>query len=173
MRVLGIESSCDETAASVVEDGFRLLSNVIASSADLQAQYGGVVPEIAARSHIEAVNGVVQQALDDAGCTWDDIDAIAVTYGAGLGGSLLIGVLTARTLAITHKKPLYACNHVEGHVYANFVTEAAEPRGMRHESRDKRGRYVAKATNFMTRFPFLRDGNVKRRKYECTVTADG
>ena len=137
MKVLGIESSCDETAASVVEDGFRLLSNVIASSADLQAQYGGVVPEIAARSHIEAVNGVVQQALDDAACTWDDIDAIAVTYGAGLGGSLLIGVLTARTLAITHKKPLYACNHVEGHVYANFLTEAAEPRGMRHESRDE------------------------------------
>ena len=123
MRVLGIESSCDETAASVVEDGFRLFSNVIASSADLQAQYGGVVPEIAARSHIEAVNGVVQQALDDAGCTWDDIDAIAVTYGAGLGGSLLIGVLTARTLAIIHNKPLYAINHVEAHVYANFLTE--------------------------------------------------
>lgn len=125
MRVLGIESSCDETAASVVEDGFRLLSNVIASSADLQAQYGGVVPEIAARSHIEAVNGVVQQALDDAGCTWDNIDAIAVTYGAGLGGSLLMGVLTARTLAIIHNKPLYAINHVEAHVYANFITEVS------------------------------------------------
>jgi N6-L-threonylcarbamoyladenine synthase len=123
MKVLGIESSCDETAASVVEDGYRLLSNVIASSADLQAQYGGVVPEIAARSHIEAVNGVVQQALDDAYCRWEDIDAIAVTYGAGLGGSLLIGVLTSRTLAIIHSKPLYAINHVEAHVYANFLTE--------------------------------------------------
>ncbi len=126
MKVFGIESSCDETAASVVEDGYRLLSTVVASSADLQAQYGGVVPEIAARSHIEAINGVVQQAIDDARCTWDDIDAIAVTYGAGLGGSLLIGVLTARTLAITHRKPLYAINHVEAHVYANFLTEVGE-----------------------------------------------
>ena len=123
MRVLGIESSCDETAVSVVEDGTRLLSNVIASSADLHVQYGGVVPEIAARSHIECISTVVQQAITDANCSWDDIDAIAVTYGAGLGGSLLIGVMTARTLAIVHKKPLYAINHVEGHVYANFLTE--------------------------------------------------
>lgn len=123
MRVLGIESSCDETAAAVVEDGKRLLSNVVASSMDLHAQYGGVVPEIAARSHIEAIMPVVQQALSEAHCTWDDIDAIAVTYGAGLGGSLLVGVLAARTLAILKRKPLYAINHVEGHVYANFLTE--------------------------------------------------
>lgn len=127
MKVLGIESSCDETAASVVEDGYKLLSNVVASSMDLHAAYGGVVPEIAARSHIEAINPVIQQALDDADCTWDDIDAIAVTYGAGLGGSLLIGVLAARTLAITKGKPLYAINHVEGHVYANFLTETTLP----------------------------------------------
>jgi N6-L-threonylcarbamoyladenine synthase len=125
MKILGIETSCDETAASVVEDGRRLLSNVVASSMDLHAKYGGVIPEIAARSHIESILPVIQQALDDAHCTWDDIDAIAVTYGAGLGGSLLIGVLTARTLAIAHEKPLYACNHVEGHVYANFLTEAS------------------------------------------------
>jgi len=127
MKVLGIESSCDETAASVVEDGERLLSNAVFSSMDLHAVYGGVVPEIAARSHIESITPVIQQALDDAQCTWDDIDAIAVTYGAGLGGSLLIGVLTARTLAITHNKPLYACNHVEGHVYANFLTSTTLP----------------------------------------------
>ena len=125
MRVLGIESSCDETAASVVEDGTRLLSNVVASSMDLHAQYGGVIPEIAARSHIEAVIPVIEQAISDAGCTWDDIDAIAVTYGAGLLGSLLIGVLTARTLAWVKNKPLYAVNHVEGHIYANFLTETA------------------------------------------------
>lgn len=125
MRVLGIESSCDETAAAVVEDGKRLLSNVVASSMDLHAQYGGVVPEIAARSHIEAIMPVIQQALSEAQCTWDDIDAIAVTYGAGLGGSLLVGVLAARTLAILKRKPLYAINHVEGHVYANFLTETA------------------------------------------------
>jgi N6-L-threonylcarbamoyladenine synthase len=127
MKVLGIESSCDETAAAVVEDGKRLLSNVVASSMDIHAQYGGVVPEIAARSHIEAVMPVIQQAVDDAGCTWDDIDAIAVTYGAGLNGSLLIGALAARTLAIVKNKPLYAINHVEGHIYANFLTETSLP----------------------------------------------
>lgn len=123
MKILGIETSCDETAAAVVEDGRRLLSNVVASSMDLHVKYGGVVPEIAARSHIEAILPVVHQALDDASCTWDDIDAIAITYGAGLGGSLLIGVLTARTLAITHEKPLYGINHVEAHVYANFLRD--------------------------------------------------
>ncbi|CAN5343243.1 tRNA (adenosine(37)-N6)-threonylcarbamoyltransferase complex transferase subunit TsaD [soil metagenome] len=127
MKVLGIESSCDETAASVVEDGIKLLSNVVASSMDLHVQYGGVVPEIAARSHIESILPVIHQALAEAECTWDDIDAIAVTYGAGLGGSLLVGVLTARTLAITHNKPLYGINHVEAHVYANFLTDASLP----------------------------------------------
>ena len=123
MRILGIETSCDETAAAVVEDGKKLLSNAVLSSMDLHAAYGGVVPEIAARSHIEAITPVIDQALNDANCTWDDIDAIAVTYGAGLGGSLLVGVMTARTLAITKNKPLYAINHVEGHIYVNFITE--------------------------------------------------
>jgi len=127
MTILGIETSCDETAAAVVRDGKELLSNVVASSMDLHVQYGGVVPEIAARSHIEAIMPVVQQALDEAGTDWDGIDGIAVTYGAGLGGSLLIGVLTARTLAIAKHKPLYATNHVEGHVYANFLTETSLP----------------------------------------------
>ncbi|HMS23289.1 MAG TPA: tRNA (adenosine(37)-N6)-threonylcarbamoyltransferase complex transferase subunit TsaD [Candidatus Saccharibacteria bacterium] len=124
MKILGIETSCDETAAAVVEDGEKLLSNVVASSMDLHVKFGGVVPEIAARSHIEAINPVIKQALTEAKCTWDDIDGIAVTYGAGLGGSLLVGVMAARTLAIINKKPLYACNHVEGHVYANFLTQS-------------------------------------------------
>jgi N6-L-threonylcarbamoyladenine synthase len=123
MKILGIESSCDETAVAIVEDGYRLLSNSIASSMDLHTQYGGVVPEIAARSHVEAIIPTVIAALQQSDCTWDDIDGIAVTYGAGLGGSLLVGVLAARTLAITKNKPLYAVNHVEGHVYANFLTE--------------------------------------------------
>lgn len=127
MKILGIETSCDETAAAVVEDGYRLLSNAVASSMDLHVKYGGIVPEIAARSHIESIQPVIHQALEDAGCTWDDIDGIAVTYGAGLGGGLLIGVMTARTLAIAHDKPLYAINHVEAHVYANFLTETALP----------------------------------------------
>ncbi len=123
VKILGIETSCDETSAGIVEDGKRLLSNVVFSSMDLHAAYGGVVPEIAARSHIEAITPVIKQSLEQAKCTWNDIDAIAVTYGAGLGGSLLVGVLTARTLAITKNKPLYAINHVEGHIYANFLTE--------------------------------------------------
>jgi N6-L-threonylcarbamoyladenine synthase len=127
MKILGIETSCDETAAAVVEDGKHLLSNVVSSSMDEHVLYGGVVPEIAARSHIEAIIPVIEQSLQQANCTWDDIDAIAVTYGAGLGGSLLIGVMTARTLAIAKQKPLYACNHVEAHIYVNFLTDTSLP----------------------------------------------
>ena len=123
MRILGIESSCDETAAAVVEDGKRLLSNVVNSQIDIHAEYGGVIPEIAARSHLEVINPVINKALADANCTWDDIDAIAVTYAPGLIGSLLIGTLAARTLAIIHNKPLYKIHHVEAHVYANFINQ--------------------------------------------------
>lgn len=123
MKVLGIETSCDETAAAVVENGKTLLSNVIASSVDLQAVYGGVVPEIAARSHIESIMPVINQALSETKTSWKDIDAIAVTQGPGLGGSLLVGVMAARTLAIIKQKPLYAINHVEAHIYSNFLTE--------------------------------------------------
>src|ERR1035438_77910 len=123
MIVLGIESSCDETAAAVIQDGKIMLSNVIASSMELHAKYGGVIPEIAARSHIEAIIPTIEAALLTAQVSWSDIDTIAVTYGAGLSGSLLIGVLAARTLAIIKKMPLYAVNHVEAHVYANFLTD--------------------------------------------------
>lgn len=126
MKILGIESSCDETAASVIEDGKRLLSNVVHSQIDIHSQYGGVVPEVAARSHIEMINPVINKALSDAHCTWDDIDAIAVTYAPGLVGSLLVGTLAARTLAVLHNKPLYPIHHVEAHVYANFITEQSE-----------------------------------------------
>lgn len=123
MKILGIETSCDETAVSIVENGNNLLSNVVFSSMDKHAIYGGVVPEIAARSHIESMIPVIHQSFKDSGLNWSDIDAIAVTYGAGLGGSLLIGVMTARTFAITKNKPLYGVNHVEGHIYANFITK--------------------------------------------------
>lgn len=126
MKILGIESSCDETAASVVEDGQRLLSNVVNSQIDIHAAYGGVVPEVAARSHIEVINPVINQALNQASLTWDDIDAIAVTYAPGLIGSLLVGTLAARTLAILKNKPLYPIHHVEAHVYANFITQQAD-----------------------------------------------
>ncbi len=127
MKVLGIETSCDETAAAIVEIDSdlqcSLLTNVVATSMDQHVQYGGVVPEIAARSHIESIIPVVDEAVTPVG--WDKIDAVAVTYGAGLGGSLLIGVMTARSLVIVKDKPLYAINHVEGHVYANFLTSTS------------------------------------------------
>ncbi len=127
MIILGIETSCDETAAGIVRIDDNLVTtlhaNAVLTSMDLHAAYGGVVPEVAAREHIRSIDPVVSQAFTDAGMTWDDIDAIAVTYGAGLGGSLLVGVLTARTYSITKQKPLYAINHVEAHVYANFLTK--------------------------------------------------
>lgn len=131
MRVLGIETSCDETAAAVVEDGYNLLSNVVASSVDLHAAYGGVVPEIAARSHLEVIIPVIEEALKSAKTDWDQIDAIAVTQGPGLIGSLLIGVLTARTLAIAKNKPLYTINHVQAHVFATFLTKKAKSSELR------------------------------------------
>lgn len=123
MRILGIESSCDETAAAVVDDGRILVSNVVQSQIDLHATYGGVVPEVASRSHLEVVVPVIEEALSQAHSTWDDIDAIGVTYAPGLVGSLLIGTLAARTLAHLKSKPLYAVHHVEGHVYANFLLD--------------------------------------------------
>jgi N6-L-threonylcarbamoyladenine synthase len=125
MIILGIESSCDETAAAIVEDGRTLLSNVIHSQIDIHTVYGGVVPEVAARSHIEVINPVINRALHDAKLSWDDVDAIAVTYAPGLIGSLLVGTLAARTLAVLKNKPLYPIHHVEAHVYANFLNAEA------------------------------------------------
>ena len=132
MIILGIESSCDETGVAIVQDGHTLLADSLASSMDIHVQYGGVVPEIAARSHIESIIPTIDNVLDKFSREnprlsreniWDAIDGIAVTYGAGLSGSLLIGVLTARTLAIIKNKPLYAINHVEAHVYTNYLVE--------------------------------------------------
>ncbi len=128
MIVLGIESSCDETSVGIVRDGTELLANVVFSSMDLHKAFGGIVPEIAARSHIEAMIPTLQEALDTAfpnhDDPWSEIDGIAVTYGAGLGGSLMVGAMTAKTLAISKNKPLYAVNHVEAHVYASFLTDS-------------------------------------------------
>jgi len=130
MKILGIESSCDETAAAVVQDGHLLLSNVVRSQIDIHKVYGGVVPEVAARSHIEVINPVIDQALTDANLTWDDIDGIAVTYAPGLLGSLLVGTLAARTIALQKNIPLYPIHHVEAHVYANFLTHQADGIGL-------------------------------------------
>ncbi len=123
MKILAIESSCDETAAAVIGDGAEILSNVVVSQVDIFAAYGGVIPEVAARSHLEAILPVVHKALDDARLTKDDIDYIAVTYAPGLLGSLLIGTLTARMLAILWGKPLYAVHHLKSHIYANWLID--------------------------------------------------
>lgn len=122
MNVLGVESSCDETAAAVVRDGRQIISNVVNTQIDIHKVYGGVVPEVAARSHLEVVVPVIEQAVTEAG-GWDKVDAVAATMMPGLIGSLLMGSLTARTLALMHHKPFYPCHHVEGHVYANFLMD--------------------------------------------------
>ena len=118
---LGIESSCDETAAAVVKNGREVLSNVINTQIEIHKKFGGVVPEVASRRHIQTIDRVIDQALEDAGVTFDDITAIAVTYGPGLVGALLIGVSTAKALAYALKKPLVPVHHIKGHIMANFV----------------------------------------------------
>lgn len=119
--ILGIESSCDETAAAVVKNGVDILSNVINTQIDIHKIYGGVVPEIASRKHIESIDAVVNEALKEAGVTFEDIDAIAVTYGPGLVGALLVGVSFAKGLAYALKKPLVPVHHIKGHIMANFL----------------------------------------------------
>jgi N6-L-threonylcarbamoyladenine synthase len=125
-RILAIETSCDETAASVVDNGRTILSNVIASQVDLHAQYGGVFPEVASRKHIEMIYPVVDQAMREAFIGFDDLDCIAVTRGPGLVGSLLVGVNMAKGLSLARKKPLLGINHLEGHISSLWLTEAAD-----------------------------------------------
>lgn len=121
--ILGIESSCDETAAAVVKNGREVLSNIISSQIVIHRKFGGVVPEIASRKHIENVLPVIDEALTQAGVTLEDIDAVAVTYGPGLVGALLVGLSAAKALAWASGKPLIGVNHLEGHVFANFLTD--------------------------------------------------
>ena len=128
MLILGIETSCDETAAAVVKDGTQILSNVIASQIKLHAKTGGVVPEVAAREHVVKIVPVIAEALRKAKTTLSEIDAIAVTAGPGLLSSLLIGVNAAMALALVHKKPLIPVNHVEGHIYANWLSQTIAPK---------------------------------------------
>lgn len=123
MRVLGIESSCDETSAAVFEDGWRLASNVVASQAELHAPYGGVVPEIASRRHLELITLVIQEALDQAGVTLAGIEGLAVTNRPGLIGSLLVGVTAAKSVALARGLPLVGVHHIEGHIFSNWVAE--------------------------------------------------
>lgn len=121
VRILAIESSCDETAAAVVENGRSVLSNIIYSQIADHTLYGGVVPEIASRRHIEKINQVIEQALTDAGMTLDDMDAVAVTYGPGLVGALLVGVAAAKAISYARQLPLVGVHHIEGHISANYI----------------------------------------------------
>jgi len=127
VRILGIETSCDETAAAVVENGRILRSNVVASQEDLHARYGGIVPELASRQHIRLILPVIDEALRRARVDWADLSAIAVTYGPGLVGSLLVGVNAAKALAFAKGLPLVGINHLEGHVYANWIEVDGSP----------------------------------------------
>jgi tRNA N6-adenosine threonylcarbamoyltransferase len=121
MKILGIETSCDETAAAVVKDGSKVLSNQIASQVEIHARYGGVVPEVASRQHILSIIPVIDQAMAEAGVTWSDLSGIAVTIGPGLAGSLLVGVNVAKAIALAHGLPIIGVNHLEGHIYANWL----------------------------------------------------
>jgi N6-L-threonylcarbamoyladenine synthase len=120
VRVLGIETSCDETGVAVVEDG-RILSNLLASQIDLHEKFGGVVPEVASRAHVEALNPIVEEALEQAGSRFEELDGVAVTVGPGLVGALLVGIAGAKAIAFAQGIPLIGVNHLEGHVYANFL----------------------------------------------------
>ena len=119
--ILAIETSCDETACAVVRDGREVLSNVIYTQIDMHTEFGGVVPELASRAHIDKINYVVQKALNDAGKTLDEVDAVAVTYGPGLVGALLVGVAEAKAMAWAAGKPLIGVHHIEGHISANYI----------------------------------------------------
>ena len=121
--ILGIESSCDETSASIVKNGTEEISTVISSQIDIHKDYGGVVPEIASRHHVKNITIVIEECLEKAKMTMDDIDAIAITYGPGLIGSLLIGLEAAKTLSFIHKKPLIPVHHIAGHIYANSLVK--------------------------------------------------
>ncbi len=122
VKILAIESSCDETAAAVVENGRKVLSNIISSQIAIHTIYGGVVPEIASRKHLENIDGVIRLAMQEAACEWKDIDAIAVTFGPGLVGALLVGVAEAKALAYALDKPLIGVDHMEGHIAANYIS---------------------------------------------------
>ncbi len=123
MKILGIETSCDETAAAVVEDGVSILSNQIASQVAIHARYGGIVPEVASRQHILAIIPIIEQAMAEAKVAWSDLDGLAVTVGPGLAGSLLVGVNVAKAMALAHHLPVIGVNHLEGHIYANWLGE--------------------------------------------------
>jgi N6-L-threonylcarbamoyladenine synthase len=135
MLVLGIESSCDETGAAVVSDGRYLLSNVVASQAEIHQRYGGVVPEVASRQQLASIIPVLETALEQSGAQWSDLDGIAATYGPGLAGSLLIGLTAGKTLALARNLPFVGINHLEAHIYANWLRKSGQPPPMQPAAR--------------------------------------
>src|SRR5438309_9678268 len=139
MLVLGIESSCDETGAALVKDGRYVLSNVVASQIEVHNRYGGVVPEVASRQQLATIIPVIETALDKAACTWEDIDAIVATYGPGLAGSLLVGLTVGKTLALARNLPFLGVNHLEAHIYANWLRKGEA--AIRQEGDEERGAY--------------------------------
>jgi N6-L-threonylcarbamoyladenine synthase len=134
VRTLGIETSCDETAVAVVEDGLTIRSNLLSSQHEIHGRFGGVVPELASRAHLERINALLDGALGEAGSTWKDVDAVAVTRGPGLAGALLVGLATAKAVALALDAPMVAVNHLEGHIYANFLEH-----GRPHDARPHAG----------------------------------
>ncbi|KFD42291.1 O-sialoglycoprotein endopeptidase [Peptococcaceae bacterium SCADC1_2_3] len=127
VAILGIETSCDETAAAVVVDGVTIRSNIISSQVEIHQKFGGVVPEVASRKHLELINGVIQAALEEAGFSFKELRAVAVTHGPGLAGALLVGIAAAKAIAYALNIPLLAVNHLEGHIYANFISRPDLP----------------------------------------------
>lgn len=136
MLILGIESSCDETGAAIVKDGRYLLSNVVASQAEIHNRYGGVVPEVASRQQLTTIIPVIETALEQSACSWEDIDAIAATYGPGLAGSLLVGLTVGKAIALAHNLPFLGVNHLEAHIYANWLREQTEMASQAGEDAD-------------------------------------
>src|SRR2546423_6363074 len=137
MLVLGIESSCDETGAAIVRDGRYVLSNVVASQVEIHNRYGGVVPEVASRQQLASIIPVIETALEQASCSWDDLGLVAATYGPGLAGSLLVGLTSGKALALARNLPFLGVNHLEAHIYANWLHENAAPPDQEEET----GRY--------------------------------
>lgn len=136
MLILGIESSCDETGAAIVKDGRYLLSNVVASQAEIHNRYGGVVPEVASRQQLTTIIPVIETALEQSACSWEDIDAVAATYGPGLAGSLLVGLTVGKAFALAHNLPFLGVNHLEAHIYANWLREQTEMASQAMEDAD-------------------------------------
>ncbi len=137
MLILGIESSCDETGAAIIKDGRYLLSNVVASQIDIHNRYGGVVPEVASRQQLASILPVIETAMEQAGCDWEQVDAIAATYGPGLAGSLLVGLTVGKAIALAYRLPFLGVNHLEAHIYANWLRpEPPAPGGARNDAAD-------------------------------------